>query len=371
MSIFRPRIEGSERRLPVIFWIHGGGFLAGDKSHLSNYLQILAAKGYAVVGINYTLAPAARYPKPTLEANAALAFIKANAAKLNIDSERIILAGNSAGAQIAAQLAIAISDPAYARALEIAPAIERPALRGISLYCGIYDPDSVKAEGPMAGFLKAVGWSYFDTKALDGTTLPKQFSICAMSARICRRSSYPRAMPIRYCRIQKPWRNRPKSRRQRRYAVLPKRLQAAAPARVSIRSGQRCRQIGAGALARLHCPANSVATAVLLGEAILAVRQRHAGEIDIGIDHLIARRAIANHEKHNVAIGLVEEAVCIAGTGRKADTGAGLHRLLAGVGLERRFAFEDIDELVLARMRMPAGRLPARHDARHGDAEIA
>jgi acetyl esterase len=172
-----PGIKGSERRLPAIFWIHGGGFLAGDKSHLANYLQIVAAKGYAVVGINYTLAPAARYPKPTVEANAALAFIKANAAKLNIDSERIILAGDSAGAQIAAQLAIAISDPGYAHALEITPAIERAALRGLLLYCGIYDPDSVKAKGPMAGFLKAVGWSYFDTKALDGTTLPKQFSI--------------------------------------------------------------------------------------------------------------------------------------------------------------------------------------------------
>src|SRR5262245_35953976 len=38
-----PGIEDSTRRLPVIFWIHGGAFLAGDKNHQANYMQILAA----------------------------------------------------------------------------------------------------------------------------------------------------------------------------------------------------------------------------------------------------------------------------------------------------------------------------------------
>jgi acetyl esterase/lipase len=178
LDVYLPSgIEGSARRLPLIFWIHGGGFLAGDKNHQANYMQILAAKGYAVVAIDYLLAPAAHYPVPTFEANAALAFVKANAATLNIDSERIILAGDSAGAQIAAQLAIAISDPAYAQALGLTLAIQRPALRGVLLYCGIYDPDSLKAEGPMGGFLAAVAWSYFGLRTLDPAALPRQFSI--------------------------------------------------------------------------------------------------------------------------------------------------------------------------------------------------
>lgn len=168
---------GSSHMLPVIVWIHGGGFLAGDKSHIANYLQIIAAAGYAVVGINYTLAPAAHYPEPTRQANDALAYVTANAATLNIDPARIIIAGDSAGAQIAAQLAIAIDDPAYASALELKPAIPRTALRGLLLYCGFYDPDGLKADGPMGGFLKAVAWSYLGIKDLNAATSPAQFSI--------------------------------------------------------------------------------------------------------------------------------------------------------------------------------------------------
>lgn len=163
------------RALPVIVWIHGGGFISGDKNHIANYMKIVAAAGYAVVGINYTLAPAAGHPTPTRQANAALAFIKANAGKLSIDTDRIFLAGDSAGAHIAAQLAIAISEPTYAKMIEVTPAIERSALRGLILHCGIYDPDSMKAEGPMAGFLTTVAWSYLASK--DGTAISPQFSI--------------------------------------------------------------------------------------------------------------------------------------------------------------------------------------------------
>jgi len=166
-------IEGSDRMLPTIFWVHGGGFLSGDKNQVSNYLRIISAAGYAGVGINYTLAPSAQHPKPTQQANAALAFIKANAAKLNVDADRVILAGDSAGAQIAAQLGIAISEPNFARSLDITPAIPSSALRGLLLHCGIYDPDSFK----MSVYRKTVNWSYLGTKELRGSAMPKQFSI--------------------------------------------------------------------------------------------------------------------------------------------------------------------------------------------------
>jgi acetyl esterase/lipase len=178
LDIYLPAgFDGFGRALATVFWIHGGGFLSGDKSQISNYLKIVAAAGYAVVGINYTLAPAAQHPTPTRQANAALAFITANAEKLNIDPQRIILAGDSAGSQIAAQLGIAISEPSFARSVDLVPAIPRSALRGLVLHCGIYDPDNLKADGEMAGFLKAVAWSYFGAKELSGPAMPRQFSI--------------------------------------------------------------------------------------------------------------------------------------------------------------------------------------------------
>jgi acetyl esterase len=174
---FPPGIQGSDRILPTLVWIHGGGFLSGDKNQVSNYLKIIAHAGYVVVGVNYTLSPESRHPIPVRQANAALAFLTANSAKLNLDPARIFLAGDSAGSQIAAQLGIAIAEPDFAKSLDLVPAIPLSALRGLVLHCGIYDPKLLNAEGAMAGFLKTVAWSYFGTKDINGTAVPAQFSI--------------------------------------------------------------------------------------------------------------------------------------------------------------------------------------------------
>ncbi|GLS22203.1 lipase [Labrys miyagiensis] len=178
LDIYLPAgVDGSARALPTILWIHGGGFLSGDKSQISNYLKIIAAAGYVVVGINYTLAPAAQHPTPTRQANAALAFLRADAGKLNIDPDRMFLAGDSAGSQIAAQLGIAITEPAFARSIGLVPAIPPVALRGLVLHCGIYDPANFKFDGKMGSYLKTLVWSYFGSKDLRVPAMPEQFSI--------------------------------------------------------------------------------------------------------------------------------------------------------------------------------------------------
>jgi acetyl esterase/lipase len=172
-----PGVEGSGRALPMVLWVHGGGFLAGDKGQIANYLKIVAAAGYAVAGINYTLTPSARHPRPAQQANAALAFIKANAATLDIDIDRVFLAGDSAGSHIAAQLAIALSEPDYARSLGITPALPLTAVRGLVLHCGIYDPDIMSGAGSMAGFVRTVSWAYLGSKEVGGPATPREFSI--------------------------------------------------------------------------------------------------------------------------------------------------------------------------------------------------
>src|SRR3954468_5928623 len=115
--------------LPAIVWIHGGGFFSGDKGQVANYSKILAARGYTTVAIGYSLGPASHYPTPVRQANAALGYLMRNAQRLRIDPARIFLAGDSAGAHIVAQVANAISVPAYATTLGIAPAISRAQLR--------------------------------------------------------------------------------------------------------------------------------------------------------------------------------------------------------------------------------------------------
>lgn len=160
-DVFTP--AGAGAPLPAIVWVHGGGFISGSRSGLAGYLKILAARGYVTFGVDYTLAPEAGFPTPVRQVNAALAHIAANAGRLKIDPQRIFLAGDSAGAHIAAQSALVISNPDYARQLQIEPGLARASLRGLLLYCGPYDPGVMNFDGPFGDFMRTVLWSYIGT----------------------------------------------------------------------------------------------------------------------------------------------------------------------------------------------------------------
>ncbi|RKE73877.1 acetyl esterase/lipase [Pseudorhodoplanes sinuspersici] len=165
LDVFYPsRIEGSDITLPTIVWIHGGAWVSGNKNYVANYLRILAARGYTTVGVGYSLAPDATYPTPVRQANAALGYLTKNAKSLHIDSGTLFLAGDSAGAQIAAQLANIISVASYAADIGIMPTIQRSQLRGVLLYCGAYDIAKIDLDGRFSDFLRTVLWSYLGTK---------------------------------------------------------------------------------------------------------------------------------------------------------------------------------------------------------------
>jgi len=144
--------------------VHGGGFVAGDKKELANYCRVLASKGYIVAAPNYARPPRARYPGPLNQVNAALAFLIRNADRYDIDTANLFLAGDSGGAHIAAQLACAVTNKAYADVLHIAPAIYPARLKGVLLYCGPYNTALVNFDSKFGGFLRTVMWSYFGQK---------------------------------------------------------------------------------------------------------------------------------------------------------------------------------------------------------------
>ena len=124
---------------PTIVWVHGGGFISGRRSDVENYLRVLAGQGFTVVNIDYAIAPEATYPTPVRQVNTALGFLSREAARLGIDPNRLILAGDSAGAQIAAQVANLVTAPQYAQKIGIAAAVRPEQLRGTILFCGPYD----------------------------------------------------------------------------------------------------------------------------------------------------------------------------------------------------------------------------------------
>jgi acetyl esterase len=161
LDVYHPAGTGP---LTTIVWIHGGGWVSGDKAQIGNYARVLAARGFTVVSVHYSIAPGARYPKPVRQVMAALAYLTAKAAEFRIDPNRLVLAGDSAGAQIAAQTAAIISAPDYARAVDIIPGLERRQLIGMLLFCGGYDPDAARGSGIGGWFVHTVLWAYSGRK---------------------------------------------------------------------------------------------------------------------------------------------------------------------------------------------------------------
>ena len=151
---------------PVVLWLHGGAFVGGDKSDVEIFATSLAAEGFAVVCINYQLAPEAKYPTPLLQTAEAYHWLTAIADDYSLNLNQFFLAGDSAGAHIVAQFAAIQSSQAYATEMAMAQIIPPHTLKGILLFCGPYDVAEIKNTGNalLNFFLDNTAWAYFDTK---------------------------------------------------------------------------------------------------------------------------------------------------------------------------------------------------------------
>lgn len=111
-DVYEPKDDSAIAR-PLIIWIHGGGFKYGNKTSggIPLWCKAFAKRGYVCVSINYQLSkkrPVRRFPD-LVEAcadainnlNAAIDFFKTHHSEYSIDTNRIIAAGNSAGAMVA------------------------------------------------------------------------------------------------------------------------------------------------------------------------------------------------------------------------------------------------------------------------------
>lgn len=97
--------------LPVIVFYHGGGFVLGDLDTHDNLCRRLAnGSGCAVISVEYRRAPEVRFPAPLEDCYAALCDVVARAAELGIDANRLAVAGDSAGANLATVVCILARD---------------------------------------------------------------------------------------------------------------------------------------------------------------------------------------------------------------------------------------------------------------------
>ena len=149
LDVYYP--EGTAERLPTIVSIHGGGYIYGNKEIYRRYCMDLAKRGFSVVNFNYRLAPRWKFPAPLEDTNRVMEWICENAEKYHMDTERIFVVGDSAGAQLASQYGAIWSNPEYAKlfAFEV-PHIH---IRGLGLNCGMYDCKEMTAK-PRKGMAK-------------------------------------------------------------------------------------------------------------------------------------------------------------------------------------------------------------------------
>ncbi|KSB91884.1 hypothetical protein AS593_07635 [Caulobacter vibrioides] len=141
IRILRP--PGETGALPVVLYLHGGGWIMGDAGTHERLMRGLALGVHAAVAhVGYALAPEARHPVQIEQAHAALLALVDHAASLNLDAGRIALAGDGAGGAIAAALALRLA------------IADGPALAGQALLCPITAPvgqspsSRAFAEGP-------------------------------------------------------------------------------------------------------------------------------------------------------------------------------------------------------------------------------
>lgn len=123
-------------KYPVIFNVHGGGFVCGGKKYRSGFARHFANKGWAVVNVGYRLAPKFTYPAATEDCINALNFINGLAEQHDLDLSKIIVTGDSAGGYYASHTVAAISSDTLRDSLNL------PEYTGekIRAFMGFYAP---------------------------------------------------------------------------------------------------------------------------------------------------------------------------------------------------------------------------------------
>jgi triacylglycerol lipase len=109
IAIYTPKER--QNRLPCIFHIHGGGYVAGSVAGLSAVHRAFALETNSIlVSVDYRLAPETRFPGAIEDCYAALTWLVAHADELDVDASRIGVMGESAGGGLAAALALLVRD---------------------------------------------------------------------------------------------------------------------------------------------------------------------------------------------------------------------------------------------------------------------
>lgn len=146
LRLYYPIVHGSSASRPMTIFFHGGGFVTGSLASYDVICRALCrASKTIIVALDYRLAPEHPFPAAPEDALAAVLYIATHAAGLGGDAERLALAGDSAGAQLAALTALRVRDEGG------------PALRG---QCLLYPMLDFQPEGMASLTQNASGYGF-------------------------------------------------------------------------------------------------------------------------------------------------------------------------------------------------------------------
>lgn len=103
LDVYAP--NGAENA-PVMVYVHGGAWVAGDKSRVHSKDEFFLERGYVFISVNYTLVPETTVEGQLAQIDAALGYIVANVARVGGDPRNISLMGHSAGAHLVTMTAL-------------------------------------------------------------------------------------------------------------------------------------------------------------------------------------------------------------------------------------------------------------------------
>lgn len=136
---------------PVLLYIHGGGFIKGDKDYRVTNSEFFAHHGYFVFNIDYRMPPDVSLVENFADVIRALNYLEELAVTYNIDLNRIAVSGDSSGAYQTAMLASVAFDDELRQTLELPEVRLKPA--ALALMCGVFDMEKLMSGPTVFGVL--------------------------------------------------------------------------------------------------------------------------------------------------------------------------------------------------------------------------
>ncbi len=155
LDIYYPK--DTNKPLPTIISIHGGGWVYGSKDDYQFFCMDLAVKGFTVINFDYHLAPKFTYPTQLIDCLELFKFIEENHHNYFIDLDNLFLIGDSAGAQMAHQLTVMHTNKEYCDIMNIG--CSNLKFKALGLNCGIYSLEMVNTNFLIKAMLSPyLGW---------------------------------------------------------------------------------------------------------------------------------------------------------------------------------------------------------------------